>query len=387
MYADENWRNKIWYEAPREDPEWPEVHTYTDAISYEPGQTVVFHGSTTAQTWSIQIYRDGYKPTLAHRADAMPGQFTAAPKDAYKAGCGWPVVHRWTIPGDTPSGFYRVISSCLRKDGSPFVQHHFFVVRPTPATRRGRILMILPTATWTSYNDWGGASHYIGVDGPTRNQFSPVLSLLRPWTRGAVWLPEGAPRIPISPQPGPLAAPRYPIKEWSYTHGFGYYYAASGWAQYDRYFVQWAEREGYAFDMITQTDLHFRPEMIADYPCIVIVGHDEYWSHEMRTTIERHIEGRSSRALRRQFLLADPAGGERLAAGLLQGPRRHRGSCTRHKGRAPSHLVVGRSEGELAGRHHGWRQRFWRHLCVVGRVRAARPAGLHRLQAGALDLR
>jgi hypothetical protein len=290
MYADENWRNKIWYEAPREDPEWPEVHTYTDAISYEPGQTVVFHGSTTAQTWSIQIYRDGYKPTLAHRADAMPGQFTAAPKDACKAGCDWPVVHRWTIPGDTPSGFYRVISSCLRKDGTPFVQHHFFVVRPTPATRRGRILMILPTATWTSYNDWGGASHYIGVDGPTRNQFSPVLSLLRPWTRGAVWLPEGAPRIPISPQPGPLAAPRYPIKEWSYTHGFGYYYAASGWAQYDRYFVQWAEREGYAFDMITQTDLHFRPEMIADYPCIVIVGHDEYWSHEMRTTIERHVE-------------------------------------------------------------------------------------------------
>ena len=184
MYADENWRNKIWYEAPREDPEWPEVHTYTDAISYEPGQTVVFHGSTTAQTWSIQIYRDGYKPTLAHRADAMPGQFTAAPKDAYKAGCGWPVVHRWPIPGDTPSGFYRVISSCLRKDGSPFVQHHFFVVRPTPATRRGRILMILPTATWTSYNDWGGASHYIGIDGPNGNQFSPVLSLLRPWTRG-----------------------------------------------------------------------------------------------------------------------------------------------------------------------------------------------------------
>jgi hypothetical protein len=54
--------------------------------------------------------------------------------------------------------------------------------------------------------------------------------------------------------------------------------------------VQWAEREGYAFDMITQTDLHYRPEILAAYPCVMIVGHDEYWSFEMRSTIERHVE-------------------------------------------------------------------------------------------------
>ena len=139
MHADENWRNKIWYDAPRDDPQWPEVHTYTNDISYEPGQTVQFHGSTTAKTWSIQIYRDGVRPTLVHRADGLAGQFTATPKDAYKAGCDWPVVHEWTIPQGTPSGFYRVLSNCERRDGSAFVQHHFFVVRPTEATRRGRI--------------------------------------------------------------------------------------------------------------------------------------------------------------------------------------------------------------------------------------------------------
>jgi hypothetical protein len=289
MHADQHWRNAIWYEAPREDPEWPEVYTYTDAISYQPGDVVKLHGSTTAKTWSIQIYRDGYNPALVHRADNIPGIFTPAPKDAYKAGCGWPVAHSWNVPAGETSGFYRVVSSCERRDGSPFVQHHFFVVRPTKATRRGRFLMILPTATWTAYNDWGGASHYIGVDGASKNQFSPSLSLQRPWTRGTAWLPEGAPRIPVTPIPGPLAAPRYPIKEWAYSNGFGYYYAASGWAQYDRHFVQWAEREGYAFDMITQTDLHLRPEIVADYSCVVIVGHDEYWSHEMRIAIESYV--------------------------------------------------------------------------------------------------
>ena len=290
MHADENWRNQIWYEAPREDPEWPEVHTYTDEITYAPGQTVQFHSSTTASAWTLQIYRDGFKPKLAYSAENLPGQFTAAPKDAYKAGCNWPVAHAWKIPDDTPSGFFRVVSTCQRHDGTPYVQHHFFVVRPTKATRRGKFLLILPTATWTAYNDWGGASHYLGVDGPEQNRMSPNLSLRRPWTRGMFWLPEGAPRIPISPVPGPLTAPRYPIKEWSYSNGFGYFFAASGWAMYDRHFVQWAEREGYAFDMITQTDLHYRPEILDDYPCVVIVGHDEYWSYEMRTTIESFVE-------------------------------------------------------------------------------------------------
>jgi hypothetical protein len=55
--------------------------------------------------------------------------------------------------------------------------------------------------------------------------------------------------------------------------------------------VQWAEREGYALDFITQTDLHFRPEILADYACVVITGHDEYWSHEMRANLESWIDG------------------------------------------------------------------------------------------------
>ena len=63
-----------------------------------------------------------------------------------------------------------------------------------------------------------------------------------------------------------------------------------GWAQYDRHFAVWAEREGYRFDTITQTDLHLRPEILADYACVVIVGHDEYWTREMRLAIEAFVE-------------------------------------------------------------------------------------------------
>jgi hypothetical protein len=291
MHGDDHWLDTAWYDAPREDPAWPEIFVYTDAISYRPGEEVRFHASATAKSWSLRIDRDGLEPALVHDVNDLPGRFTPAPKDAYKNGCGWPVLYSWRLPDDLRSGFYRVAASCARADGSRFVQHHFFVVRPTAATRSGRILLLLSTATWTAYNDWAGANHYRGVDGPKQDQAAPIVSLDRPWTRGIVWLPDGAPRICADPPPELGAAPRYPNKEWAHANGFGYYYAAAGWAQFDRHFVQWAEREGYALDFITQTDLHFRPEILADYACVVITGHDEYWSHEMRANLEAWIDG------------------------------------------------------------------------------------------------
>jgi hypothetical protein len=291
MHADEHWNSQPWYEAPREDPHVPEVYTYTDAISYDPGDEVTFHSSATAKTWRLQIYRDGLEPEMLHEADALEGVFAPTPADAYRNGCKWPVSYRLKLPSNLRSGFYRVVSSCERANGARFVQHHFFVVRPTGATRRGRILVVLPTATWTAYNDFGGANHYFGVEGENRDQPSPVLSLERPWTRGVVWLPAGAPRICADPEPEMGDAPRYPMKEWAFANGFGQYYAAAGWAQFDRHFVLWAEKEGYELDMITQTDLHYRPELLDAYPCVTIIGHDEYWTWEMRDAVERYVEG------------------------------------------------------------------------------------------------
>ncbi|MFU1983800.1 N,N-dimethylformamidase beta subunit family domain-containing protein [Bordetella hinzii] len=292
MHPDQGWHLSHWYEAPREDPAQPEVYVYTDDLSYAPGDTVVFRASSTAPRFSLEIWRDGMQPACVHAADDIAGEFTPMPARAYREGCGWPEAHRWTVPADAPSGFYRVASWCQRADGSRFLQHHFFVVRPAAGQAKapGRLLFLLSTATWTAYNDWGGANAYDGVDGPEGRDFSPVLSLQRPWTRGLVWLPPGAPRL-CDPLPRePWEAPRYPTKEWAYTNGYAQYYASSGWAQFERHFALWAEREGYAFDMITQTDLHYRPALLQAYDTVVIAGHDEYWTRQMRETIDRFVE-------------------------------------------------------------------------------------------------
>ena len=55
MHADEHWGSQPWYEAPRGDPAIAEVYTYTDAMSYDPGDEVVFRSSATAKAWLGQM--------------------------------------------------------------------------------------------------------------------------------------------------------------------------------------------------------------------------------------------------------------------------------------------------------------------------------------------
>lgn len=277
------------YEAPREDPDFPEIYVYTDKMSYDAGEMIEFRGSTTAATWMMQIYRDGHQPEMVHESMSLPGSFTPMPTDAYMNGCDWPVLHRWTIPSTQRSGFYRVVSICVRADGQRFVQHHFFVVRPPAGVKTGRLLVMLATATWTAYNDWGGANHYFGTWGPNGNEGSPILSMKRPWNRGLIWLPKGAQRT-TGAMPDMGDVHRYPMKEYGYAGGWAQYYSAAGWAQFDRHFVVWAESEGFTVDVITQTDLHQRPDLLTEYSCLATSGHDEYWSWEMRDSVERFVE-------------------------------------------------------------------------------------------------
>ncbi len=104
-YADEHFLSDYRYQFPREDPALPEVFVYTEKMSYDPGEAVEFHGSTTARTWSIQIYRDGHKPQMMDEAFELPGSFTKTSETAFMDGCDWPVLYRWKIPDDARSGF------------------------------------------------------------------------------------------------------------------------------------------------------------------------------------------------------------------------------------------------------------------------------------------
>jgi len=272
-----------------------EVFTYTDQLSYDPGQTVRFHSHTTAPSFVLEIIKTGRAPKLVHRVE-IKGTRRETPARASVEGCNWPVTYTWDVPHELAPGAYLVRSVVQVANGTPIDQFHMLFVRPSrlnAPTRSKRLLLIACTATWTAYNCWGGSSHYAGLEGANGDELAPILSLQRPFERGLIWLPCGAPRIGVREAPGPGAVPQtqYPSMTWAFAWGYARYYAASGWAQYEQHFLAWAEANGYVVDVISQTDLHFRPELLDGYRCVTIVGHDEYWSWQMRDNIERFIEG------------------------------------------------------------------------------------------------
>ena len=79
--------------------------------------------------------------------------------------------------------------------------------------------------------------------------------------------------------------------DYARANGISKKYASSGWAAFERPFVLWAEAQGIALDYVTQHDLHSDPRLLDGYGRAVIVGHDEYWTWEMRDHLDAWVDG------------------------------------------------------------------------------------------------
>lgn len=280
----------LFYETSLQDPSYLEVFVYTDRLSYRPGDIVRVHGSSTAVSFDLEVARDTICPQVVHRATKLTASMEPLPPEFIEHGCGWPVVHEWRVPDELPSGFYTLTVVAEDAHGTRREHEHGFAVMAAKGMGGGDILLVLSTSTWLAYNDWGGANSYQGEAVPDDYHFVPRTSIHRPWARGFIWTPEGAPRKPHDVPPAPGAVPRYPPIEWAYARGFSKWYSNAGWASYERPFAHWLEREGYKIDIATQHDLHFEPEILDGYACALFVGHDEYWTREMREAVDDYVE-------------------------------------------------------------------------------------------------
>ncbi|MCP4980467.1 MAG: hypothetical protein GY935_08230 [Gammaproteobacteria bacterium] len=279
-----------YYEAPPPDPIGDEIWCYSDRPCYACGDMIAFHVSTTAGSYSIEIARDTSQLEVLFTRDGLPGLRHPTPPDASVVGCGWPVGFEFEIPMGWSSGAYRVTCRISTRDGGSLEQHHMFLLRSDDSGRRERLLLISATGTWCAYNNWGGSNHYEGITGAGGRDFSPILSLQRPLPRGFVVLPDDAPRAALAATPDPDDPISYPHMEWAYANGYSKKYASAGWASYEKHFVKWAAQAGFDVDIASQYDLQLCPQVVEDYPCLVFIGHDEYWSWEMRDTVDAYVE-------------------------------------------------------------------------------------------------
>jgi hypothetical protein len=272
-----------------ERPEDGELWCYTDEFSYRRGDSVAIRVHTTAATFDLEIIRDGARPHTVHRAIGLPGVQHPTPADAYRVGCVWPAASTLLVDDSWLPGFYLILVR-MRHEGRTVEREGFFIIRPDRPDDVDLIL-IHTTSTLLAYNDWGGANHYRGLpDGHLDDVPSPVVSSRRPIARGMLRKPEDAPRNVHTDDPPSGWIPRHPAYEWAWHQGYSRHHADAGWATYERPFTVWAEQNGYRVGHITQTDLHCDPSVLDGYPCAVIVGHDEYWTWEMRDTIDAYID-------------------------------------------------------------------------------------------------
>ena len=130
----------------------------------------------------------------------------------------------------------------------------FFVVRRTRPDPTAQIVIQIPTTTINAYNNWGGSSLYEYNSGGSAAR---AVSFNRPQQSDPLW-------------------PR----------GYGF---QEEWDHRVKAFVQWMEAVGYEADFITNNDLHESGAAIDSYRLFISIGHDEYWSGEMRDNFDRFV--------------------------------------------------------------------------------------------------
>ncbi len=259
------------------------IEGYPDRLSYRAGESVFFACRTRAPRFFVEIARVGAEREVVWKQRDLPGSWHEVPSDASATGCDWPESFRYDLPRSLPSGYYEVVLRAVNEsDGRLFEHLAFFVVRPSAGSLvpRRRMLLVLATNTYNAYNDWGGPSLYTGEN---------RVSFRRPFAPGFLRKPEPYVRYPNVTS---IDDPEHEhFRSWADSHGLSRWSGSAGWHNWERVFVRWAEREGYAVDVAVSSDLEFHPEVLDGQQLVVSVGHDEYWSWGMRDTIETFIAG------------------------------------------------------------------------------------------------
>ncbi|HEX5937384.1 MAG TPA: N,N-dimethylformamidase beta subunit family domain-containing protein [Actinomycetota bacterium] len=234
-----------------------------------PGEPVGLSVSSSGP-FGVEVAREGTRREVVWRADAVAGSERPIPATASSDGCGWPAVVEIPVDDGWRSGYYSV-----RLTGSDHEADAFFVVRPA---RPAPILLVLSTATYAAYNDWGGPSLYTGG---TRVSFERPL----------------APGFLRKTEPAERKAQSVPDREalayfaWAGEHGLSPWSGGSGWWTWERPFVAWAEEAGHEIDVAVSQDLERHPEVLDGHRLFLSVGHDEYWSWGMRDAVEGFVAG------------------------------------------------------------------------------------------------
>lgn len=237
-----------------------EIEGFASATSFNLGETINFFVNTSAPRFDLFIYRSGYYNGAGGRllAEVRDLEGIVQPEPYYDwdtglASCShWAISHSLTIPEDWVSGIYIAKLVCPDTGGENYI---LFVVRND--AHKADILFQQSVTTYQAYNDYYGKSLY---------NFNSV---------GCITVAETTRAVKVSFD-RPYAAPQV------------YYGNTYFWSDFPMVF--WLEAQGYDVVYSTNIDTHRSgksegPNKLLDHRVFLAVGHDEYWTQEMRDAI------------------------------------------------------------------------------------------------------
>jgi N,N-dimethylformamidase len=195
---------------------------------------------------------------------------------------GWKCDFELSVPDDLPSGVYAAHLSAGEEE--EFVP---FFVRPPLGKPSAPVAVLFSTLTYLAYaNEQGTENEYLAkLQSPRANLAVDVREVEYLSTNNLLSLydfhADGS-GVHLSSRLRPILnlRPKARMRHIDGPHGF----AA------DLYLVDWLDREGIAFDAITDEDLHHDGQPLLDpYKVIVTGSHPEYWSGQMLDALAGYL--------------------------------------------------------------------------------------------------
>ena len=236
-------------------PDRPELNLhaiegYADRISVFPGERLQLFVHAPRLHFALTVLRHGAheQPVLHIGAIAGKPQHYAA--NAYEEGADWEPTWTLEVGADWRSGMY----TARIADDSGATFDITFIVKAAGTGTRADVAVLASTNTWLAYNPWGGASLYrYDVDDGLARQSAFRVHMHRP-----------NPAASLGGDDGHLA-------------------------NAEMHILRWLERNGIAYDLYADLDLHDTPDLLRQYSTLLISTHSEYWTATMYGGLERFL--------------------------------------------------------------------------------------------------
>jgi hypothetical protein len=231
------------------------IEGFADQVAVASGQSFKLYVNTAAPQFTATAFRIGfYGGTEARQVwKSLPTAGVAQPAAAVRAevntvSTAWQPSLTVATTG-WPEGSYLIRLDAVGAAAGKVKGARFVPVTVRSTSTAGKVVLINAVTTWQAYNEYGGYDLYSGGPKNDYGHRARIVSFDRPYDT------TGADRFQTYEQSSIVFTEKLAAQ-----HGFQVAYA-------------------------TDLDLHENPGLFQGARAIITLGHDEYWSTQMRQTV------------------------------------------------------------------------------------------------------